>query len=90
MDGVWRNYDRNRKVISYRALSPDEITEVLDTMPDRMREQLVERLEGVDGRTVTDVEELMNPVPELRPKFEDEWQEPTWGWKYGWLIGSAD
>ncbi|KAL3450836.1 hypothetical protein BJX65DRAFT_270191 [Aspergillus insuetus] len=72
MDGVWRNYDGNRKVISYRALSPKEIEDVLDIMPDWMREQLGERLEGVDGRIVTDAEHLVNPAPELRPKFEDD------------------
>jgi hypothetical protein len=75
MDGIWRNYDGNRKVISYRALSPDEIAEVLDTMPEWLRTQLGSRLEGVDGRTITDVNQLVNPGPELRPKFEDDGEE---------------
>ncbi|KAL3491469.1 hypothetical protein BJX62DRAFT_237230 [Aspergillus germanicus] len=76
MDGVWRNYDENQKVLSYRALSPEEIEEVLATMPDWMREQLGSRLEGVDGRTVTDVQHLMNLAPELQPNFEDDGRGP--------------
>ncbi|KAL3444774.1 hypothetical protein BJX65DRAFT_282867 [Aspergillus insuetus] len=72
MDGVCRNYDGNRKVVSYRALSPGEIAELLATFPDRMREKVEARLEGVDGRSVTDVEQLMNPPRELQPKFADD------------------
>jgi hypothetical protein len=71
MDGVWRNYDGNRKAISYRPLSPEEIAEVLATYPDWMREMLGKQLEGVDGRSVTDVEQLMNPASEVGPRFED-------------------
>jgi hypothetical protein len=71
MDGVWRNYDGNRKVISYRALSLDRISEVLEEMPGWMREALGDRLEGVDGRRVTG-DDLTNPAPGLRPKFEDD------------------
>ncbi|KAL4739560.1 hypothetical protein BDV11DRAFT_187401 [Aspergillus similis] len=75
MDGVWRNYDGNQKVISYRPLSPEEITEVLSAYPAWMREMLVNKLEGVDGRSVTDIEQLTNPASEVGPKFEDGGKE---------------
>jgi hypothetical protein len=75
MDGVWRNYDGNRKVISYRPLSPEEIAEVLAMYPAWMREMLESQLEGVDGRSITDVEQLMNPASEVGPKFEDDGNE---------------
>ncbi|KAL2837680.1 hypothetical protein BJX68DRAFT_249616 [Aspergillus pseudodeflectus] len=74
-DGVWRNYDGNRKVISYRPLSPEEIAEVLAMYPAWMREMLESQLEGVDGRSVTDVEQLMNPASEVGPNFEDDGNE---------------
>jgi hypothetical protein len=72
MDGVWRNYNGNQRVVSYRALSLVEIAEVLDTMPGWMREQLGSRLEDVDGRRVMNIEDLVNPAPELRPRFEND------------------
>lgn len=71
MDGVWRNYDGNQKAISYRPLSPEEIAEVLATYPDWMREMLGKQLKAVDGRSVMDAEQLMNPASEAGPKFED-------------------
>ncbi|KAF7114603.1 hypothetical protein CNMCM5793_009248 [Aspergillus hiratsukae] len=73
MDGVWRNVDKVGNVISYRALSPEEIAEALNIFPGWMREKLEKKLEGVDGRDVTDMEQLMRPGKDLLPKFgEDE------------------
>jgi hypothetical protein len=37
-----------------------------------MREQLGSRLEDVDGRRVMNIEDLVNPAPELRPRFEND------------------
>jgi hypothetical protein len=47
MDGVWRNVDKDGNVISYRALSPEEIAKALSIFPGWMREKLEKRLEGV-------------------------------------------
>jgi hypothetical protein len=72
MDGVWRNFDKDRKVISYQALSPEEITETLNIFPGWMRKMIEKRLEGIDGRNVTDIEQLMHPGEDLMPKFEED------------------
>ncbi|KAL3465583.1 hypothetical protein BJX64DRAFT_285515 [Aspergillus heterothallicus] len=64
MDGAWRNHDGNGKVVSYRALSPGEIAEVLgDVSGSNARESCEGPGEGVDGRAVTDFEQLVNPPP---------------------------
>jgi hypothetical protein len=72
MDGVWRNVDKDGNVISYRALSPEEIAKALSIFPGWMREKLEKRLEGVDGRDVTDIEQLMRPGGDLLPRFEED------------------
>ncbi|RAH46595.1 uncharacterized protein BO95DRAFT_442109 [Aspergillus brunneoviolaceus CBS 621.78] len=72
MDGVWRNFGHDRNVISYRALSPEEIFEVPGIFPGWVRERIEKGLEGVDGRDVTDIEQLLHPREELLPKFEDD------------------
>ena len=36
-----------------------------------MREKLEKKLEGVDGRNVTDTEQLMRPGKDLLPNFEE-------------------
>ncbi|PYI15113.1 hypothetical protein BO99DRAFT_406163 [Aspergillus violaceofuscus CBS 115571] len=72
MDGVWRNWGQGRNVVSYRALSSEEISEVLGIFPGWMREKFEQGLEGVDGRDVMDIEQLLHPREELLPKFEDD------------------
>ncbi|OJK01316.1 hypothetical protein ASPACDRAFT_115958 [Aspergillus aculeatus ATCC 16872] len=71
MDGVWRNFGHDRNVVSYRALSAEEISEVLD-FPGWMRQRVEKGLEEVDGRDVTDIEQLLDPSEELLPKYEDD------------------
>lgn len=71
MDGVWRNVDKDGNVISYRALSPEKIAEALNIFPGWMREKLEKKLEGVDGRNVTDAEQLMRPGKDPLPNFEE-------------------
>ncbi|RAK76590.1 uncharacterized protein BO72DRAFT_448835 [Aspergillus fijiensis CBS 313.89] len=72
MDGVWRNFSHDRSVVSYHVLSPEEISEVLGIFPGWVREKIEKGLEGVDGRDVTDIEQLLHPKEELLPKFEDD------------------
>jgi hypothetical protein len=63
--------DTDGNVIGYRALRPDKIAEARNIIPGWMREKLEKRLEGVDGRNVTDTEQLMHPGEGLMPNFED-------------------
>ncbi|RLL97721.1 hypothetical protein CFD26_107141 [Aspergillus turcosus] len=72
MDGVWRNVDKDGNVISYRALSPDEIAEALNIFPGWLRDKFEKKLEGVDGRNVTDTEQLMRPGKDLLPNFKED------------------
>ncbi|CRG85676.1 hypothetical protein PISL3812_02707 [Talaromyces islandicus] len=71
MDGVWRTFDRAGNVVSYLALSPEEIKEALNIFPKSFRENIEKRLDGVDGRNVTDIEQLLHPREDLLPKFEE-------------------
>jgi hypothetical protein len=56
--------------VSYRPLSPAEITEVLVIFLSRMREEVERRLEGIDGRNVTDTEQLLYPSDDIMPIVE--------------------
>ncbi|KAL2847864.1 hypothetical protein BJY01DRAFT_212367 [Aspergillus pseudoustus] len=71
-DGVLRSFDGDRNVIDYRPLSPEEIAVWLEPWPPALREKLIPMFEGVDGRNVTDVEQLLHPRPELLPPESPE------------------
>lgn len=71
MDGVWRNFDGAGNVVSYQALSPEEIKDALEFSPKSVREKIEKRLDGVDGRDVTDIEQLLHPREDLVTKFEE-------------------
>lgn len=68
-DGVLRKYDRNWKVVSYKQLSPDEITNMLHigNYDDQQKKHLAEVFDGVDGRSVTDENVLLHPSEDLMP-----------------------
>jgi hypothetical protein len=71
MDGVWRTLDKDRNVLGYYVLNPQEVAEVLNTFPPENRERVEKELEGVDGRNVKDLEQLMHPREELLPLAEE-------------------
>jgi hypothetical protein len=71
MDGVWRTFDKDRNVLGYYVLNPDEIAEVLTSFPLEIRERFEKELVGVDGHNVTDPEKLMNPSEKLLPPAEE-------------------
>lgn len=48
------------------------IAEVLDIFPGRMQKRIEKRLERIDGRSITDMEQLLHPGEDLMPKFEQE------------------
>jgi len=71
MDGVWRNFGKDGKVFSYRTLSPEEIKEVVGLFGESIQSRLKNRLEGVDGRDVKDMEQLLHPGAEIMPPLSD-------------------
>ncbi|KAJ9240967.1 hypothetical protein C8Q69DRAFT_507743 [Paecilomyces variotii] len=69
VDGVLRNFDDDWNVVSYKQLSPDEITRMLRSLSydDETNKELVETFRGVDGRTVTDENALLHPDEDAMP-----------------------
>ena len=65
--------------MDYKRLSPDEIATLLTSAPDSDMQQLTEVFEGVDGRDVADMEQILHPGPELRPPplLDDESKNST-------------
>jgi hypothetical protein len=57
-------------------MSPSEITKMVDSwgkyVDSESSEKAKKKFEGVDGRKVTDLEQLLQPGPEIRPaKFNE-------------------
>ncbi|KAL2826766.1 hypothetical protein BJY01DRAFT_229557 [Aspergillus pseudoustus] len=69
-DGVLRTFDGDRNVVDYRQLSPEEIRTVMQVFPQQWRDQVKDKFVGVDGRDVTDEEQLRYPSEELVPRRE--------------------
>ncbi|KAJ9293440.1 hypothetical protein DTO271G3_7705 [Paecilomyces variotii] len=69
LDGVLRNFDDDWNVVSYKQLSPDEITRMLRSLSydDETSKQLAKAFRGVDGRTVTDENALLHPDEDTMP-----------------------
>ncbi|KAL5042430.1 hypothetical protein BDW71DRAFT_146574 [Aspergillus fruticulosus] len=67
-DGVLRTISGDHKVVDYRRLSPEEIQTVMQAFPQRHRDQVKDKFVGVDGRDVTDEEQLWHPSEELVPR----------------------
>jgi hypothetical protein len=59
-------------VVDYKQLSPTEITKMLEffekhTHNSESFQESRKKFEGVDGRNVTDLEQLLHPGREIRP-----------------------
>ena len=71
-DGVYRSFDSKGEVVDYRKLSPEEISMMLSYHSERYsaepNQMALEKFHGVDGRTVTDLEQLLHPDAALRQK----------------------
>lgn len=57
-DGVLRSMDANGKVIDYKQFSPEDIAKYISTYPPHLKKRTEERLRGVDGRHVTNPDDL--------------------------------
>lgn len=64
-DGVLRSFAPNGTVLEYVKLSASQIQQVLDS--HGRTDHFTEVFDGVDGREVTDLEQLMNPGEHLLP-----------------------
>jgi hypothetical protein len=60
-DGVLRSIDANNTVLDYRQLNPSQIEEFLGWLDAAPFNNVTERLVGVDGRNVLDLEQLLTP-----------------------------
>lgn len=72
MDGVYRSYDSKGEVVDYRKLSPEEISAMLTFQSKHysteQNQTLLEKFRGVDGRIVTDEQQLLHPDDAFRPR----------------------
>ncbi|KAE8138981.1 hypothetical protein BDV38DRAFT_281542 [Aspergillus pseudotamarii] len=70
-DGVYRSFSSSGEVVDYKQLNPAEIAIVLKDFDGHIDseafEKVKQKLQGVDGRNVTDLDQLLHPGPELRP-----------------------
>ncbi|KAL2843414.1 hypothetical protein BJX68DRAFT_243949 [Aspergillus pseudodeflectus] len=70
-DGVLRAISGDNKVVDYRRLSPEDIQTVMQVFPQKYRDQVKDKFVGVDGRDVTNEEQLWNPSEELVPRRKE-------------------
>ena len=64
-DGVLRSFHPNQTVLEYVKLSANQIQHVLDVQG--RNDHLNEIFDGVNGHSVTDLEQLTNPGEHLLP-----------------------
>lgn len=73
-DGVQRSYDASGNVIDYRQLTNAEIMSMIDALPASradMSSHLYAEFAEIDGTSVTDEAQLMDPSDHLRPQGAD-------------------
>jgi hypothetical protein len=72
IDGVYRSFSSKGEVVDYKKCSPEEISMMLSYHSERysadQTQMALEKFHGVDGRTVTDLEQLLHPNAALRQK----------------------
>jgi hypothetical protein len=74
-DGVYRSFSSTGEVVDYKQLSPVEITAMVEDFGKYIDaesfKKTKKKFHGVDGRNVTDMEQLLHPGPDVRPaKFD--------------------
>lgn len=68
---MYRSFSSTGEVVDYKQLSPEEIEIVVKfhepyADPEAMA-KFKEKMKGVDGRSVTNSDELLHPGPGIRP-----------------------
>ncbi|EHA21065.1 hypothetical protein ASPNIDRAFT_137717, partial [Aspergillus niger ATCC 1015] len=66
-DGVLRSVDAANRVVSYQQLSPQQISQYIQNLPQRDAARLQRVFQDVDGRDVTDLDQLLNPDSDQLP-----------------------
>ena len=70
-DGVLRSFSSRGEVVDYKQLSQEEIQLVIKSVEVGLDsdsfKKIVEKMRGVDGRNIIEVEQLLHPGPEGRP-----------------------
>ncbi|GKZ27199.1 hypothetical protein AbraIFM66951_005118 [Aspergillus brasiliensis] len=66
-DGVLRSVDASNRVVSYQQLSPQQISQYIQNLPQRDAARLQRVFQGVDGRDVTDLDQLLTPDDDQLP-----------------------
>ncbi|GLA89597.1 hypothetical protein AtubIFM56815_004081 [Aspergillus tubingensis] len=66
-DGVLRSVDAANRVVSYQQLSPQQISQYIQNLPQREASRIQRVFQGVDGREVTDLDQLLNPDSDQLP-----------------------
>ncbi|RAH54501.1 hypothetical protein BO85DRAFT_522861 [Aspergillus piperis CBS 112811] len=66
-DGVLRSVDAANRVVSYQQLSPQQISQYIQNLPQRDVARLQSGFQGVDGREVTDLDQLLYPDSDQLP-----------------------
>ncbi|KAE8356778.1 hypothetical protein BDV28DRAFT_144901 [Aspergillus coremiiformis] len=61
LDGVLREFDGSGNVSAYYALGPKQIKQYNSYFPTDDQEKLNKAFDGVDGRNVTDKDQLLHP-----------------------------
>ncbi|PYI01594.1 hypothetical protein BO78DRAFT_378800 [Aspergillus sclerotiicarbonarius CBS 121057] len=79
-DGVLRSVDASGRVVAYQQLSPDQIREYNSNFPAADQDRLSQDFQGVDGRDVTNLDQLLNPDRNMLPPMATttmSQQQPT-------------
>ncbi|GKZ70410.1 hypothetical protein AnigIFM50267_006054 [Aspergillus niger] len=66
-DGVLRSVDAANRVVSYQQLSPQQISQYIQNLPQRDAARLQRVFQDADGRDVTDLDQLLNPDSDQLP-----------------------
>ncbi|KEQ84692.1 hypothetical protein M438DRAFT_344953 [Aureobasidium pullulans EXF-150] len=72
IDGVLRSFNSKREVVDYNQLSPGEVDDVVrgykGLIDNKKFAELEQKFRGVDGRKVTNEEDLLHLGPGVRPQ----------------------
>ncbi|GLA06181.1 hypothetical protein AnigIFM60653_006704 [Aspergillus niger] len=66
-DGVLRSVGAANRVVSYQQLSPQQISQYIQNLPQRDAARLQRVFQDADGRDVTDLDQLLNPDSDQLP-----------------------
>ncbi|PYH93846.1 hypothetical protein BO71DRAFT_450454 [Aspergillus ellipticus CBS 707.79] len=69
-DGVLRSLDAENQVMAYFPLDPQQIQDFNANFPQSQQASLTQTFDGVDGRDVTDRNQIYNPDQDMLPAMQ--------------------